>query len=252
MPKPETTVSIDFSSILGALFFTWVLQLLFPRRVVEQLLAESSSSHAIICDSLKKVFPARDGNPEKFAVQGLSLAIPRGECFGMLGPNGAGKTSFINMVSSNMSKPFTVLHQNNAVQESLKSVNLFHGGVADKQAGKYSGALRAIHAPDLRQNFLALDRNHTRGILTPACGILTPAHRISNRRLGSRAPDSSRSAGGAGRPRSPWPPTARPAGNSPNPKGPAAHSPLAAYDVAGQEAPAGQAADRPLLLASYG
>ena len=53
-----------------------------------------------MCDNLKKVYPGRDGNPEKFAVKGLSLAVPRGECFGMLGPNGAGKTSFISMVRS--------------------------------------------------------------------------------------------------------------------------------------------------------
>ena len=29
-----------------------------------------------------------------------------------------------------------------AVEESLKSVNLFHGGIADKQAGKYSGGMK--------------------------------------------------------------------------------------------------------------
>jgi len=29
-----------------------------------------------------------------------------------------------------------------AVEESLKSVNLFHGGVADKKAGKYSGGMK--------------------------------------------------------------------------------------------------------------
>lgn len=29
-----------------------------------------------------------------------------------------------------------------AVEESLKSVNLFHGGVADKRAGKYSGGMK--------------------------------------------------------------------------------------------------------------
>ncbi|KAE8670772.1 hypothetical protein F3Y22_tig00112107pilonHSYRG00025 [Hibiscus syriacus] len=31
---------------------------------------------------------------------------------------------------------------NQAVEDSLKSVNLFHGGVADKQAGKYSGGMK--------------------------------------------------------------------------------------------------------------
>ena len=63
------------------------------------MLHESSTSHAIVCDNLQKIYPESDGNPEKLAVQGLYLAVPRGECFGMLGPNGAGKTSFINMVS---------------------------------------------------------------------------------------------------------------------------------------------------------
>ncbi|KAL2321966.1 hypothetical protein Fmac_026345 [Flemingia macrophylla] len=29
-----------------------------------------------------------------------------------------------------------------AVEESLKSLNLFHGGVVDKQAGKYSGGMK--------------------------------------------------------------------------------------------------------------
>lgn len=165
--------------------------ILQEREKVEQLLLESSTSHAIICDDLKKVYPGTDGNPEKFAVRGLSLALPRGECFGMLGPNGAGKTSFINMmigllkpssgnayvegvdIQTNMNKIYTsmgVCPQHDllwetltgrehllfygrlknlkgtaltqAVEESLKSVNLFHGGVADKQAGKYSGGMK--------------------------------------------------------------------------------------------------------------
>jgi ABC-type multidrug transport system ATPase subunit len=45
------------------------------------------------------VYSGKDGNPQKLAVRGLSLALPQGECFGMLGPNGAGKTSFINMMT---------------------------------------------------------------------------------------------------------------------------------------------------------
>lgn len=161
------------------------------REKVEQLLLESSNSHTIICNDLKKVYPGRDGNPEKFAVRGLSLALLQGECFGMLGPNGAGKTSFINMmiglinpssgtayvqgldIRDDMDKIYTsmgVCPQHDllwgtltgrehllfygrlknlkgsaltqAVEESLKSVNLFHGGVADKQTGKYSGGMK--------------------------------------------------------------------------------------------------------------
>lgn len=64
------------------------------------MLLEPSSSYAVITDNLRKIYPGRDGNPEKLAVKGLSLALPSGECFGMLGPNGAGKTSFIGMVST--------------------------------------------------------------------------------------------------------------------------------------------------------
>jgi ABC-type multidrug transport system ATPase subunit len=68
------------------------------REVVEQLLLEPIANQPIISDNLKKVYHGRDGNPDKVAVRGLSLALSKGQCFGMLGPNGAGKTSFISMV----------------------------------------------------------------------------------------------------------------------------------------------------------
>jgi ABC-type uncharacterized transport system ATPase subunit len=68
------------------------------RRVVEQLLMDCNSNQAVICNNLRKIYPGKDGNPDKMAVRGLSLALPKGQCFGMLGPNGAGKTSFISMV----------------------------------------------------------------------------------------------------------------------------------------------------------
>ncbi|XP_020257438.1 ABC transporter A family member 7-like [Asparagus officinalis] len=161
------------------------------KEVVEKLLLQPSSNYAIICNNMKKVYPSRDGNPEKCAVKGLSLALPQTECFGMLGPNGAGKTSWISMMTGltkptsgtayvqgmdirfNMDKVYTrigVCPQQNllwgtltgrehllfygrlknlkghaltqAVEHSLKSLNLFHGGVADKQAGKYSGGMK--------------------------------------------------------------------------------------------------------------
>nr|AIU41627.1 ABC transporter family protein [Hevea brasiliensis] len=161
------------------------------REKVEHLLLEPTTTHAIICDNLQKVYPGRDGNPEKLAVRGISLALPPGECFGMLGPNGAGKTSFISMMIG-LTKPTSgtayvqgldirthmdwiytsmgVCPQHDllwetltgrehllfygrlknlkgsaliqAVEESLRSVNLFNGGVADKQAGKYSGGMK--------------------------------------------------------------------------------------------------------------
>ncbi|CAI9757523.1 unnamed protein product [Fraxinus pennsylvanica] len=191
--KPSTSFRKPSFQKQGSKVFVEMekLDVVQEREKVEQLLQESSTGHAIICDDLKKVYPGRDGNPEKFAVRGLSLALPQGECFGMLGPNGAGKTSFINMmiglikpssgaayvqgldIRTDMNQIYTSMgvcpqHDllwerltgrehllfygrlknlkgaalNQAVEESLRSVNLFHGGVADKQAGKYSGGMK--------------------------------------------------------------------------------------------------------------
>ncbi|TVU06176.1 hypothetical protein EJB05_49375, partial [Eragrostis curvula] len=69
------------------------------RKVVKRLLKEMGVRKMIICHNLKKVYPGKNGNPDKVAVTGLSLALRKGQCFGMLGPNGAGKTSFINMMT---------------------------------------------------------------------------------------------------------------------------------------------------------
>ncbi|KAM3262597.1 hypothetical protein ACQJBY_052994 [Aegilops geniculata] len=161
------------------------------REAVEQLLLEPNANYAIICDNLKKVYHGRDGNPDKLAVRGLSLALPKGQCFGMLGPNGAGKTSFVSMmiglvpptsgtayvhgmdIRTDMNEIYTnmgVCPQHDllwetltgkehllfygrlknlkgvellkATDDSLKSVNLFRGGVGDKQVGKYSGGMK--------------------------------------------------------------------------------------------------------------
>ena len=49
------------------------------------------SSPALRCDRLTKRYGT------VVAVDGLSLAVRRGECFGMLGPNGAGKTTTIEV-----------------------------------------------------------------------------------------------------------------------------------------------------------
>ncbi|RLN32903.1 ABC transporter A family member 8-like isoform X1 [Panicum miliaceum] len=161
------------------------------RKVVEQLLIDPNANKAIICDKLRKVYPGRDGNPDKLAVRGLCLVLQKGQCFGMLGPNGAGKTSFINMmiglirptsgtayvhgmdINTDMGNIYTsmgVCPQHNllwetltgrehlffygrlknlkgaalvkAVDHSLKSVNLSHVNVGDKQVKKYSGGMK--------------------------------------------------------------------------------------------------------------
>ena len=48
----------------------------------------------IIVDGLVKEFP------KVRAVDGISLEIRKGICFGMLGPNGAGKTTTIEMLEA--------------------------------------------------------------------------------------------------------------------------------------------------------
>ncbi|CAO2163481.1 unnamed protein product [Urochloa humidicola] len=161
------------------------------RKVVKRLLKDMDMRNMIICHNLKKVYPGKNGNPDKHAVRGLSLALRKGQCFGMLGPNGAGKTSFINMmigllkptygtayihgmdlrtdmneIYANIGvcpqhdllwetltgrehlmfygrmKNLTGAALTQAVEESLKSVNLFHSGFGDKSVSKYSGGMK--------------------------------------------------------------------------------------------------------------
>ncbi|XP_066370730.1 ABC transporter A family member 7-like [Miscanthus floridulus] len=167
------------------------LDIIKERETVDQVLQQQTSGYAVVCDDLKKVYHGKDGNPDKFAVQGVSLALPYGECLGILGPNGAGKSSFISMmigfvkptsgnafvrglsIQNDMEKIYSsmgVCPQNDmlwetltgrehlqfygqlkglsgssldlAVDESLRSVNLLHGGAPDKQVKKYSGGMR--------------------------------------------------------------------------------------------------------------
>ncbi|KAK6123286.1 hypothetical protein DH2020_042963 [Rehmannia glutinosa] len=196
-------MAVEWVVVLGVAYYADQVRssgkdpLFFLRRP-QKGLSSSSRKPSLQRTGLKCVFKwrnstlsKRDGNPEKFAVRDLSLALPQGECFGMLGPNGAGKTSFINMMTglikpssgtayvqgldirTDMDRIYTsmgvcpqhdLLWENltgrehllfygrlknlkgssltQAVEESLKSVNLFNGGVADKQAGKYSGGMK--------------------------------------------------------------------------------------------------------------
>ncbi|CAM0910277.1 unnamed protein product [Alopecurus aequalis] len=158
------------------------------REVVEHLLLEPNGNHAVICDNVRKVYHGMDGNRDKLAVRGLSLALPKGQCFGMLGPNGAGKitmmiglipptsgTAYVhgmdirtdmNDIYANMGvcpqhdllwetltgKEHLLFYGRlknlkgpellKATDDSLKSVNLFHGGVGNKQVRMYSGGMK--------------------------------------------------------------------------------------------------------------
>jgi ABC-2 type transport system ATP-binding protein len=56
-----------------------------------------SNGYALRCDKLRKRYG------DVVAVDGLSLAVERGECFGLLGPNGAGKTTTIEILEGLLS-----------------------------------------------------------------------------------------------------------------------------------------------------
>ena len=49
--------------------------------------------------TLEKTYPQGFLAPGVKAVQGVSVGIGRGECFGLLGVNGAGKTSVFRIVT---------------------------------------------------------------------------------------------------------------------------------------------------------
>ena len=61
--------------------------------------ATKDADVVVAADSLRKVFRCKGREGKKVAVQGLSLLLKRGQCFGLLGPNGAGKTTSIKMLT---------------------------------------------------------------------------------------------------------------------------------------------------------
>lgn len=59
---------------------------------------------AIRIQGLTKTYRAVRKQPEKSALKGIDLAVPRGSVFGLLGPNGAGKSTLINILAGLVNK----------------------------------------------------------------------------------------------------------------------------------------------------
>ena len=60
----------------------------------QRLASGTADGESIVVKDFKKIYPGG-----KYAVKGVSLGIPTGECFGLLGINGAGKSTALNMLS---------------------------------------------------------------------------------------------------------------------------------------------------------
>lgn len=64
----------------------------------------SDPSLAIEVRGLEKIYKGYAGAPDKRALNGIDLEIPRGSIFGLLGPNGAGKSTCINILAGLVTK----------------------------------------------------------------------------------------------------------------------------------------------------
>lgn len=62
------------------------------------------SDNAIEIRNLTKTYRGSKGAPEKHALKGIDLDVPRGSVFGLLGPNGAGKSTLINILAGLVTK----------------------------------------------------------------------------------------------------------------------------------------------------
>ena len=66
--------------------------------------AQHDNSPAIEIKGLTKTYAKSRKSPEKVALKGVDLIIPRGSIFGLLGPNGAGKSTMINILAGLVNK----------------------------------------------------------------------------------------------------------------------------------------------------
>ncbi len=70
-----------------------------PRKKDLHLDTPYNTDDAIEARGVRKIYKGLGGEPDKLALKGIDLSVPKGAIFGLLGPNGAGKSTFINILA---------------------------------------------------------------------------------------------------------------------------------------------------------
>jgi ABC-2 type transport system ATP-binding protein len=117
--------------------------------------------NAIETHDLTKTYSANGSAIE--AVRGVSIAIPRGELFGLFGPNGAGKSTLIRMLATLLAPSagdahvngFDIARESEAVRASIGLVfaneHSFYGRLTGRQNLDFFAALQNIPRKQIRQ-----------------------------------------------------------------------------------------------------
>lgn len=83
---------------------------------------KDAPQNAVEIRDLNKTYAPQGKGPEKRAIKGLNLEIPRGSFFGLLGPNGAGKSTLINILAGLVLKSSgTVKIWGNDIDEDMRA-----------------------------------------------------------------------------------------------------------------------------------
>lgn len=70
-----------------------------PQAHRNKVIKMTTHKNAIEIRNLTKIYAATKKSPQKLAVDGIDLDIPKGSMFALLGPNGAGKSTTINIMA---------------------------------------------------------------------------------------------------------------------------------------------------------